>query len=126
DGRLLTRAASMRRPVSVKSNPAFWGSQGASPLAEPEAAPQGERREPGQSACIQRCRADQREADERRVPKGPFPSYQDAFSGRERICQGRPALGRRSEPLTDSLPSPQSKAQGKGPGVSGGLPPGRV
>ena len=45
------------------------------------------------------------------------------FFGREEICQGRPGVGRRSEPLTDSLPSLQSRPRERGPGVSGGLAP---
>ena len=45
------------------------------------------------------------------------------FFGREEICQGRPR--RRSEPLTDFLPSVQSRPRERGPGVSGGSPPWR-
>ncbi len=55
----------------------------------------------------------------------PFPSSLDEFSweGRKSVKGGR--CCRRSEPLTDFLPSVQSRPRERGPGVSGGSSPWR-
>ena len=123
--RSLTVAASMRRPAPVKREPNFGGLRGLAPwrsMRQRLMARQA-RRASGWSAT----RADRREAVCRRVPRAPFPSSQVTFfaSGGESVKGARFVRGLRT--LDRFAPLPYNRcSRERGPGVSGGLPPGGV
>src|SRR6266568_4868656 len=96
--RSLTRTASMRRPVAVKQF-FLW---------------------------LKLCDllgADQREAGCCPAPKAPFPSSQLSLRNGRNLSRAR-GLCAACEPLTDSFPSGTWIQRERGPGVSGGAPPG--
>ena len=91
------------------------GSQGACPLAEYEAAPHARvaRRPPGLRGILPV------------LPKAPFPSSQWFLQNGGNLSRARRGCAA-CEPLTDSLRSGTWIPRERGPGVSGGLPPGGV
>ncbi len=102
----------------------IWGSQGACPLAKYEAAPHARlarRKPPSEKQNLLPTNGRLTTAPSL---EAPFPSSK--LSLRSGGDLSRAASPPACEPLTNLPRSVQSRIQGKGAGVSGGLPPGEV